>query len=154
MERGEIEGRAGNNFNSLKSEHGDWLGSGKINLLGQVGIERDPEFPNVPLITEFAKSDESRRILQFVSTDIVIGRPFVTAPGVPAERVAILRRAFDRMVKDPAYLDDASKAGIDISPVEGSKIQNIVTDFINTPAEIVAKAKAAMEPKDVSERTR
>ena len=60
MERGEIEGRAGNNFNSLKAENGEWLRSGKINLIAQVGLERDPEFANVPLMTDFAKTDEER----------------------------------------------------------------------------------------------
>ena len=73
----------------------------------------------MPLITDFAKTDEARQILQFFSTDIVIGRPFVTSPGVPAERVALLRKAFDSLMKDPAFRDDAKKAGIDISPVAG-----------------------------------
>ena len=82
----------------------------------------------------------------------MIGRPFVTSPGVPAERVALLRQAFDRMLKDPAFLEDAKKAGIDISPVAGAAIQKIVTDFMNTPANIVAKAKAAMQPEDTTER--
>ncbi len=152
MERGEVQGRAGNNFNSLTSEHGEWLKAGKINLLAQVGLERDPDFANVPLITEYAKTDEDRAILRFFSTDVVIGRPFVTSPGVPAERVAMLRQAFDRMLKDPAFRDDAKKAGIDISPVAGTAIQTIVTDFMNTPANIVVKAKAAMEPRDTTER--
>ena len=152
MERGEVQGRAGNNFNSLTSEHGEWLKAGKINLLAQVGYERDPEFPTVPLLTEFAKTDEARQVLQFFSTDIVIGRPFVTSPGVPAERVAILRKAFDGLLKDPAFRDDVRKAGIDIGPVDGTRIQKIVADFMNTPPDIVAKAKAAMQPKDVSER--
>jgi tripartite-type tricarboxylate transporter receptor subunit TctC len=152
MERGEVQGRAGNNFNSLTSEHGEWLKAGKINLLAQVGLERDPDFANVPLITEYAKTDEDRQILRFFSTDVVIGRPFVTSPGVPAERVAMLRQAFDRMLKDSAFRDDAKKAGIDISPVAGTAIQTIVTDFMNTPANIVVKAKAAMEPRDTTER--
>ena len=154
LERGEIEGRAGNNFNSLKSEHPEWLSGGKINLLAQVGLDRNPEFPNVPLITEVAKTDEAREILKFFSTDVVIGRPFVTSPGVPAERVAILRKAFDEMMKDPAFLDDATKSGIDISPVDGVRIQKIVADFMATPADIVTKAKLAMEPKNVTERTK
>ena len=152
MERGEVQGRAGNNFNSLLSEHGEWLKAGKINLLAQVGLERDPDFASVPLITDFAKTDEDRAILRFFSTDVVIGRPFVTSPGVPAERVALLRQAFDRMLKDPAFRDDCKKAGIDISPVAGVEIQKIVTDFIATPADIVTKAKAAMEPRDTTER--
>ena len=71
----------------------------------------------MPLLTEFAKTDEARQILQFFSTDIVIGRPFVTSPGVPAERVALLRKAFDSLVKDPAFLADMKKAGIDVAPV-------------------------------------
>src|SRR3954462_381526 len=154
LERGEIEGRAGNNFNSLKSEHPEWLSGGKINLLAQVGLDRDPEFPNVPLITELAKSDDAREILKFFSTDIVIGRPFVTSPGVPAERVAILGKAFDEMLKDPAFLEDSAKSSIDISPVEGVRIQKIVADFMNTPADIVTKAKLAMEPKDITERAK
>jgi tripartite-type tricarboxylate transporter receptor subunit TctC len=152
MERGEVQGRAGNNFNSLTSEHGEWLRSGKINLLAQVGFERDPDFPDVPLLTDFAKTDEARQILRFFSTDIVIGRPFVTSPGTPPERVALLRAAFDRLLKDPAFLDDSRKSGIDISPVAGERIQTIVSDFMNTPANIVTKAKAAMEPKNTTER--
>jgi tripartite-type tricarboxylate transporter receptor subunit TctC len=154
MERGEIEGRAGNNFNSLKAEHGDWLRTGKINILAQVGLERDPEFPHVPLLTDLARSDDDRRILRFFSTDVVIGRPFVTSPGVPAERVAALRKAFDDMLKDPAFLANARQAGIDLSPVGGVTVQKVVADLFNTPADIVAKAKAAMVPKDVVERAR
>jgi tripartite-type tricarboxylate transporter receptor subunit TctC len=152
MERGEVQGRAGNNFNSLISEHGEWLKSGKINLLAQVGLERDRDFPTVPLITEFGKTEEARQILRFFSTDVVIGRPFVTSPGAPAERVAMLRRAFDSLLKDPAFLDDCRKANIDIGPVDGVTVQKIVTDFMNTPAEIVTKAKAAMQPHDTTER--
>ena len=152
MERGEIEGRAGNNFNSLKAENGEWLRTGKINLIAQVGLARDAEFPQVPLLTDFARNDDYRRILRLFSTDVVIGRPFVTSPGVPAERVAILRQAFDSLLKDPAFRDDAKKSGIDISPVSGVAIQTIVTDFMNTPADIVAKSKAAMEPRNTTER--
>jgi tripartite-type tricarboxylate transporter receptor subunit TctC len=152
MERGEVQGRAGNNFNSLLSENPEWLTTGKINLLAQVGLERDPDFAAVPLLTDFAKTDEERQVLQFFSTDVVIGRPFVTSPGVPAERVALLRRAFDSLMKDPAFLSDMKKVGLDVGPVTGERIQTIVADFMNTPAAIVAKAKAAMQPRDVIKR--
>jgi tripartite-type tricarboxylate transporter receptor subunit TctC len=152
LERGEVQGRAGNNFNSLIVEHAAWLKGGKINLLAQVGLERDKNFPKVPLITEFAKTDAQRSILRFFSTDIVIGRPFVTSPGVPAERVAILRQAFDRMLKDKAFLEEARKANVDIQPVGGVAIQKIVAEFMSTPADIVAQAKAAMDTKDATPR--
>jgi tripartite-type tricarboxylate transporter receptor subunit TctC len=154
MERGEIEGRAGNNFNSLKAENGEWLRAGKINLIAQVGLQRDAEFPQVPLLTDFARNDDDRRILRLFSTDVVIGRPFVTSPGVPAERVALLRRAFDAMMKDPAYVEDARKASLDLSPTDGATIQSIVAEIVGTPDDIVAKAKLAMEPKDLTERPR
>jgi tripartite-type tricarboxylate transporter receptor subunit TctC len=152
LERGEIEGRAGNNFNSLKAENGEWLKTGKITLIAQVGLTRDAEFSTVPLMTEFAKNDSDRQILRLFSTDVVIGRPFVTSPGVPAERVALLRQAFDAMMKDPAYIEDSKKAGLDVSPTDGTTIQNVVTELVNTPDDVVAKAKLAMEPKDLTER--
>jgi tripartite-type tricarboxylate transporter receptor subunit TctC len=152
MERGEIQGRAGNNFNSLKAENAEWLKSGKIKLIAQVGLERDAEFKAVPLLTDFATSDQDRQILKFFSTDVVIGRPFVTSPGVPPERVALLRKAFDEMMKDPAFLADAQKAGLDIAPVGGETIQKVVAGLIGTPADIVAKAKLAMDPRNVTER--
>jgi tripartite-type tricarboxylate transporter receptor subunit TctC len=151
IERGEVQGRAGNNFNSLKAESGEWLRSGKIKLIAQVGLERDPEYPNLPLMSDFAKSDSDRQILKLFSTDVVIGRPFVTSPGVPAERVALLRKAFADMMKDPAFLKDAATAGLDVTAVDGVRIQKIVADLVATPADVVAKAKLAMEPKDVVE---
>jgi tripartite-type tricarboxylate transporter receptor subunit TctC len=152
MERGEVQGRAGNNFNSLKAENAELLKTGKIVLITQIGLERDPEFPDLPLMTELAKSDEDRQVLKLFSTDVVIGRPFVTSPGVPAERVALLRKAFDEMMTDPAYLEDSKKAGLDVTPVAGAKVQAIVADLVHTPADIVAKAKLAMEPSNTVER--
>jgi tripartite-type tricarboxylate transporter receptor subunit TctC len=154
LERGEIEGRAGNNFNSLKSEHGDWLRNNQIDIIAQVGLERDPEFPQVPLMLDLARSEESRQVLAFFSTDVVIGRPFVTSPGVPADRVALLRKAFDDTMKDPAFMQEAVAAGIDLNPVAGDRIQKIVTGLIATPDNIVTKAKLAMETKDITERPR
>src|SRR5579883_208142 len=154
MERGEVEGRAGNNFNSLRAENSEWLKSRKITLITQVGLERDPEFPDVPLLTDLAKTDEDRQILKLFSTDVVFGRPFVTAPGVPAERVALLRKAFDEMMADPAYLEDSRQAALDVAPVSGAVVQSVVADLVHTPPEIVAKAKLAMEPKSTIEKTK
>jgi tripartite-type tricarboxylate transporter receptor subunit TctC len=152
MERGEVEGRAGNNFNSLKAENADWVREGKIALVAQVGLERDPEFSSVPLMIEFARNDDERKILRLFSADVVIGRPFLTAPGVPAERVAILRKAFAAMTKDPDYLKDSAQAGLDVSLVEGEKIQKIVEELTATPPDIVAKAKLAMDAKNITEK--
>jgi tripartite-type tricarboxylate transporter receptor subunit TctC len=152
MEREEVQGRAGNNFNSLKSENPELLKEGKIAILAQVGLERDPEFSSVPLLIDLAKNDEERQVLKLFSADVVIGRPFLTAPGVPADRVAILRKAFADLTKDPDFLKETAQANIDVSLVEGEKVQKIVEDLINTPPEVLAKAKQAMEPKNMVEK--
>ena len=152
MERGEVQGRAGNNFNSLKAETGDWLRDNKISIIVQVGLERDPEFKSIPLMTEFAKDDEERKILTLFSADVVIGRPFLTTPGVPAERVEILRKAFVALAKDPEYLKESAHANLDVELVEGAKIQKIVQELVATPPDIVAKAKLAMEPTNMVEK--
>ena len=78
----------------------------------------------------------------------MIGRPFLAPPGVPAERVALLRKALDEVVRDPAFLADAKSAGIDVIPVGGVEIQKVVEDLVHTPEAIIAKARAAMQAKD------
>ncbi|HXF52664.1 MAG TPA: tripartite tricarboxylate transporter substrate-binding protein [Hyphomicrobiaceae bacterium] len=152
MERGEVEGRAGNNINSLLAENADWLKDDKIVLLAQVGLERDPHFTDVPLMTEFARTDEERAILRLFSADVVIGRPFLTAPGVPTERVALLRKAFVDMAKDPAYLKESQAAGLDVALVEGARVQKTVEELVATPGEIVEKAKLAIDTKGLAEK--
>ena len=144
LERGEVQGRAGNNFNSLKVENGDWLRDGKIRLIAQVGLERDPEFPDLPLMMEFGKTDEDRALLRLFSADIAVGRPFLTAPGTPEERVALLRRSFEATMKDPAFLKEAREAGVDVSPASGEKIAALVSEIVNTPPEIARRAREAM----------
>lgn len=144
LERGEVQGRAGNNFNSLKVENGDWLRDKKIRLLAQVGLERDPEFPDVPLMLEFGRTPQDKALLRLFSADIAVGRPFLTAPGVPQDRVKLLRDSFSATMKDPDFLAEAKAAGVDVGPVAGKKLQEIVEDIVATPPDIVARARAAM----------
>src|SRR5262249_4394493 len=100
MQRGEIDGRAGNYLSTLRSINGDWLRDKSSNLLVQIGHERDPDFPDVPLLTEFAKSDEIRRVLQVFEAEISVGRAFLTTPDVSGDRLAALRQAFDATMQD------------------------------------------------------
>jgi hypothetical protein len=100
---------------------------------------------------EFAKNDEERKILTLFSADVVLGRPFVTAPGVPAERVEILRKALADMTRDPEYLKDCAEAGLDVQLIEGTRIQKIVEDLVATPPDIIAKALLAVDTKGVVE---
>ena len=99
----------------------------------------------MPLMHELAKTPEQRQILTLLSLPPALGRPFFTTPDVPAERVAALRRAFEATMKDEAFLDEAKQLNLEMNPMRPSRRQ-IVNDTINVPAELVAKAKAAIEP--------
>jgi tripartite-type tricarboxylate transporter receptor subunit TctC len=145
MERGEVVVRSGYSLGSLTKSHPDWIQEKKVNFLVQVGGEREEELPNVPLMTDLAKNDEQRQILKLISSTVALGRPYLTTPGVPADRLAALRAAFTATVKDSAFRADAKKLDFDLKPLGGEKVTEIVNDTINTPAEIIEKAKAAME---------
>jgi tripartite-type tricarboxylate transporter receptor subunit TctC len=143
MQRGEVQGRAGNLFASLKSGNGEWLRDGSINLLVQMGAKRDPEFANVPLLDELATNDGDRRILKLFEAEAALGKPFLTTPGIPADRLAVLRTAFEETMKDPGLLKDAKTMGIDVRPLKWDVLKKIADEIIDTPPELVAKAKAA-----------
>ena len=145
MERGEVQGRAGNNFNSLRMENPDWLREGKIRFLAQVGLTRDPDYPNLPLMQDFGKTEEDKRLLRLFSADIAVGRPFIGPPGMAPERLEELQRAFDETMADPAFLKDAQEMRIDVAPLRGEALQTIVSDIVATPPQIVARARQALE---------
>jgi tripartite-type tricarboxylate transporter receptor subunit TctC len=144
MERGEIDGRASNSWASWKSTHPDWIADKKIIVLVQVGLRRAPDLPDVPLLLELAGNAADRQVLTFLSADTAISRALVAAPDTPPERVAALRRAFDATVKDPEFLAEAAKSQMDIVPMSGEEAQKIADSIVNTPPEIVARAKAIL----------
>ena len=148
MERGEVQGRAGNNFNSLMARNADWVKDKKIDILVQIGNKKDPDFPNVPLLTEFAKDQASREVLQLFSDEVELGRPFVAAPGVPVDRVAALRASFDATMKDAKLLEEAKKSALDIAPTSGPELQRLVNGIINAPDDLVTRVKAALDLKN------
>jgi tripartite-type tricarboxylate transporter receptor subunit TctC len=148
MERGEVEGRAGNYLNSLRTFSSEWLAQKKINLLAQVGRERDPDFADVPLLTEFAKSDDVRRVLNLFEAEIDAGRSFLTTPDVPPDRLNALRQAFEKTVKDPELLAEAAKAKMEIHPLPASKLQAIIAEVASTPPDVIALAKRAKDSAD------
>jgi tripartite-type tricarboxylate transporter receptor subunit TctC len=100
-------------------------------------------------MTELATSEEDRRILELISSGEVIGRPLFTTPGVPAERVAALRAAFDATMQDPAFLADAARQSLDVDPLDGARLQQVVERIVTTPAATVAKLVQAIEGRDV-----
>jgi len=142
MERGEVQGRCGWSWSSVKTTHQRWYDEKKFNILVQLALEKHPELPDVPLIIDLAKSDEQQRILRLIFARQVMGRPFVAPPNVPRDRTDALRKAFMDTMKDKDFLADAEKAQMEITPVHGAEIDKLVKEIYATPAEIAAKAGA------------
>lgn len=147
MERGEVEGYAANPWNSLLSANPELVRDRKLTILVQIGTEKEKDLPDVPLLPELAANDEQRAILDFISMAFAVGRPIATTPGVPPERVAALRKAFNDTVVDPVFIEAAAKAGAQIKPVYGDELQRLVDAVINAPASIRDKVRAVMPPR-------
>lgn len=148
MERGEIDGICGWNWSSAKSQRPDWLRDKRLNLLLQTGVDDDAELTRmgIPSISNTLSNDENRSIAAFVLAQKGFERPLLVGPATPADLVTILRNAFDATMRDPAFLAEMEKGHLDVSPSPGVKVQELVKQFYATPADIVAKARAAIRP--------
>jgi tripartite-type tricarboxylate transporter receptor subunit TctC len=148
IERGELDGVCGWNWSSAKSQKGDWIADHRLNLLAQIGLDPNPELTRLgaPEIWRYIKDDESRRIAEVVVSQQAFERPYFTAPATPAERVAALRAAFDATMRDPKFLADAGRIGLDISPIAGGELQQIVQKLYQTPKSILDQARRAIQP--------
>ena len=144
MQRGEVQGLCGISWSTIKSQHADWIREKKVNLLLQAAPEKHPELPNVPSANEIARNAEQRQILDFVLASQIMARPFTAPPGIPADRKAALRAAFDATMKDPAFLADAKRLQIDINPVSGAEVDALVAAAYATPKDVIAKAARAI----------
>jgi tripartite-type tricarboxylate transporter receptor subunit TctC len=143
MERGEVQARAFG-FGSITSQHPDWLKDKKVSFLAQAGARRDKLLPDVPLLTELARNEEQRKIFQLVSSAPAIGQPYVAPPGVAADRLAVLRKAFDATLRDKAFLADAEKIRFEVEAMNGDETAQVAYDTVHAPPDIVAKARAAV----------
>jgi tripartite-type tricarboxylate transporter receptor subunit TctC len=149
MERGEIDGRAGNTFNSLSVSNPDWIKDKAVTFLVQFGLTPEKGFPGVPNLVDLARNDTERAIFRLASSPSALGWPVIAPPGVPADRVAVLRRAFAETVKDPEFTAEAAKMRVDIIPADGESLQRVVEETVATPVSVVAAAKQAANARDV-----
>lgn len=147
MERGEVEGRADNAWESWKGDRGAWVREGKVHVLVQVGLAKAPDLPDVPLLTDLATNAEDREVLKLISASTTMGHPVVAPPGVPTERVKALRAAFNEAMKDPIVLSDAEKQSRSIRPVSGEELQRIVAEVLSAPPQVRQRALALTEGK-------
>lgn len=144
MERGEVQGRGGNTYIAYRFQNADWIRDKKLNFVFQMTDERDPMMPDTPTLLEHAKTEEQRKILSVMVTTEAIGRSLIAPPNVPADRVTLLRKALMEMMKNPEFVADVEKAQLEISPIAGEKLQEMVRNLVATPADIVEKFKKAI----------
>lgn len=143
MERGEVGGRQ-NAWSAWKSTKPGWLKGGDIVIIAQGG-ETASDLPGVPNVEDIARTEDDKRVFRLVLAGSRLGRPIVSTPGVPAERVNALRAAFDATMKDPAFLAACREAAVDVEPVSGAKLQEIVELILATPASTAQRAKTLLK---------
>ncbi|MDH7799679.1 MULTISPECIES: tripartite tricarboxylate transporter substrate-binding protein [unclassified Beijerinckia] len=139
MERGEVQGRCGWSWSSVKSTTPDWIRDKKVNVLMQLSLNKHPDLPNVPLVLDLAKTPLQKGIFQLVFARQVLGRPFLAPPGIPPERAAILRKAFMDTMQDKEFLAETERAKLEITPVSGEEVQKLVADAYAMPPEVIKK---------------
>lgn len=143
IEKGEVSGRVVG-WSSLKIT-GDFVATGKARVLLQFGLRKAPDLPNVRLLQELAGNDKHRAIFEYLCLVPAMGRPFFMPSGTPIERVAALRVAFAATMRDPAFLEEASRSKLEVSPVAGADLVALVRRMFNASPDVLAAAKAAME---------
>jgi tripartite-type tricarboxylate transporter receptor subunit TctC len=149
IERGEAQGLCGYAWTSLKTQNVEWVKDKKINVIVQTAFDGDPELDqmHVPMIWDFVKNDDDRKVIELLVAQQVFGRPYVAPPGTPADKVKVLRDAFTATMKDPAYIADAKKLGLDIDAGTGEEVQALVTKVYATPKPIVDRLIKSMATK-------
>ncbi|HTI85605.1 MAG TPA: tripartite tricarboxylate transporter substrate-binding protein [Alphaproteobacteria bacterium] len=147
MERGEVQGSAGPFYGTLKSGRAEWLKNGTIIPIVQIALEKHPELPNIPLILDFAKTAEDRQEMELAVASLLMGRPYVVADNVPADRVKILQDSFMAAVRDPALLTEAKKQNLEIDPIDGKRVHDLLAKMYATPQPIIDKVTAIFVPE-------
>lgn len=154
LERGEVQGRCNWSWSSIISTKPDWVRDKKINIVLQFATEKHPEMPDVPLVTELAKTERQRQMLDLVLSTQTMARPFAAPPNVPPERLAALRQGFMDAMRDPELIAAAQAQQLELSPVSGDQIQDMLARISKTPKPVIrelrdvvlgAEASAAME---------
>jgi tripartite-type tricarboxylate transporter receptor subunit TctC len=146
LERGEIAGRCGWSWDSFTSHSADWLTDGKINILVVFGSALKPGMPeNAPLVGQFTKTEEQRQIMRLIMARETLGRPYFGPPGIPEDRKAALRQAFDETMRDPEFVAEAERAKLEVNPVPGGEVDTLLAELYATPKDVIERAAKAIQ---------
>ena len=146
MEKGEVDSEFGWSWGAVKATKKSWLDQKKLDIVLQIGPAKSSELPNVPAIMDYAKNQRDRDALELLLSPDAFAWPFVTPPGVPAERIALLRAAFDATMKDPAFVSDARHLYLEVTPMTGEAIQAKIEHVLGFDASVIARAKELVKP--------
>ena len=138
MERGEVDGIC-ESLDSVIGKRPDWIASKKVNVLFQGGTEPNPTLKGVPFVVDLARTAGDRQAIEFLYAGQGIGRPFVAPPGLPPDRLKMLRDAFDATVTDPDFVSDAKRQMLDVEPEDGAHLEALIRKIYATPKPVVDK---------------
>jgi len=144
MERGELDGVCATDWTTLKAQRPHWIKEKRINVIAQTAFRKDPDLPQVPLIMELTKDPEKLQILKLFVSSHELARPFAAPPGLPADRAAALIAGFEATMKDPDFLAETAKHQMEVAPVSGRTIAEMLAEIYTTPEDTLVKARAAM----------
>jgi hypothetical protein len=146
IERGEVSGRLGWCWDCVKAEKPNWLQDKQINVPLQLGLQKHPEL-DVPMAIDLARDDESRQIMRLVFGSQEMARPFVAPPGVPPDRIAALRKAFEATIADKGFLAEAQKINLPVKLAYWHELEKLIKEVYATPEAIVARAAKIIAEK-------
>lgn len=144
LERGEVGGYFSGGWAGVRNTVEPWLKAGRVKLLVQVSVRRSPEFPDLPLIMDFATTDKQRRVLELAFASQVWGRPYAAPPEIPEERATALRAAFTRTLTDAAFVSEIEKLNFTIDPLSGEEMRRMIAEIYAAPPDILAATRAAL----------
>ena len=145
MERGEVQGHAGIGLVTAKARNQQWFAEKKVKIVAQYGFKPHPELMDVPLF-EMPKDEAARQAVTVIIARQEYGRPLLTPPGVPADRLAALRRAFDAAMQDPELRADAARQTLEINPVKGEELDALSARIMATPPDVAARLRKVLDP--------
>jgi len=140
LERGEVQGMCGMVNTIVGTQRPDWLRDRKVRILVQIGYERTARMGDAPFVMEFARTEDDKRVLRLIFGWTIMGRPFMAPPGIPEERMAALRQAFDATMKDQEFLAEAARQNLEVAPVGGAEIDRFLAGVYATPRPLVERA--------------
>lgn len=146
MEKGETEGICGMSWSTLKASNPDWVRDRKLNVFLQLAFDKHPELSEVPSALDLITDEDNKRVLELILIRQETGRPIAAPPGVPAGRLAVLRRAFDATMADPRFLAEADKLQMEVDPLRHDQMEALLKKAYGAPKPVVARAAALILP--------